>query len=127
VPEYTKNEIDELISCAKAIVNPPKKTMSSCHGSRRNDMTVQNGAGARFRVFMRQSEKFSDDFSIGLAYEPTVLTTDYTDGTDSIRAFDIRVDPCNPWFFTRRRSVSGRPDAIGSGHLRSRRCCLAAV
>jgi hypothetical protein len=70
VVEYTQDEINDLISCPKEIVDSPKRAATSVQGSRRNDMVVQNGADGRFRVFMRQSEKFLDDFSIGLRYEP---------------------------------------------------------
>jgi hypothetical protein len=70
VSVYTQEFLDELITCPKTIAEPPKKSMTSLHGSKRNDMIVESGPGKRFRVFMRQSEAFEEDFSIGLRFEP---------------------------------------------------------
>lgn len=62
--------LDELIGCPKRIVDPPKKTMISLSGSLRNGMKVSCEQGRHFTVFMRISEAFAEDFSIGLQYEP---------------------------------------------------------
>ena len=69
--KYEQKEIDLLIGCEKEIVEPPKKEMKSERGSKRNSMKLQSKKGdAVFRVFMRQSTAFDEDFSIGLEYLP---------------------------------------------------------
>lgn len=69
--DYTQAELDALISCAKTISDPPRRTMRSESRHRRNDMALTSQDGAsRFRVFMRQSLEFAEDFSIGLEYQP---------------------------------------------------------
>lgn len=68
---YSQDEIESLIACEKHIVIPPKKQLASQMGSQRNEMRVANDGAGEFRVFMRVSEAFEEDFSIGLKYEPT--------------------------------------------------------
>jgi len=64
-------EIDELIACAKRIVEPPKKEMQLASGHWRNDMKLQSDDGKYdFSVFMRKDEDFEENFSIGLIYKP---------------------------------------------------------
>jgi hypothetical protein len=67
--ELTQAAIDDLISCRKTIINPPKRGWSIASGSRRKDMSVQSATGDRFGIFMRVSEAFDEDFSIGLRYD----------------------------------------------------------
>lgn len=67
---YTQAALDELVSCEKTIVDGPKKNYGSMLGSRRNGMIVEAGNGRQFSVFMRQSEAFAENFSIGLQYLP---------------------------------------------------------
>lgn len=68
---WTQSELDELISCPKQVVDPPRKEMRSERGHQRNDMTLGSLHGERrFSVFMRINEQFSENFSVGLIYDP---------------------------------------------------------
>lgn len=68
---WTQAELDELISCPKQVVDPPRKEMRSERGRRQNDMTLTSLDGERrFSVFMRINEQFPENFSIGLIYDP---------------------------------------------------------
>ncbi len=68
---YTDEQLAALVQCPKQIVDPPALKMKPDRGSKRNGMTLQSQDGNhRFRVFMRQSEDFEEDFSIGLGYLP---------------------------------------------------------
>ena len=68
---WTQAELDELISCPKQMVDPPRKEMRSEHGHQRNDMTLGSLDGEwRFSVFMRVNERFPENFSVGLIYDP---------------------------------------------------------
>lgn len=61
--------IIDLIACPKRIVEPPKKDMILKNRSYRNDMKLVSFDNKKsFNVFMRISEDFPDDFSIGLIY-----------------------------------------------------------
>ena len=62
--------LDELVACPKQIIQPPKKAMTTVNGSQRNGMRVVCAKGRQFSVFMRISEEFNENFSIGLQYEP---------------------------------------------------------
>lgn len=69
--EYEQKEIDLLIKCEKEIVEPPRKEMKIERGSKRNSMKLKSRKGdCFFRVFMRQSVTFPEEFSIGLQYLP---------------------------------------------------------
>jgi len=62
-------EIERLIACPKAIAEPPKAEMTLKNRSYRNDMKVVNLASQeRFTVFLRKSEEFEEDFSVGLLF-----------------------------------------------------------
>lgn len=68
---YTDEQLEALVQCLKLIVDPPAVKMKSERGSKRNGMVLQSQDGNhRFRVFMRQSEDFEENFSIGLDYLP---------------------------------------------------------
>ncbi len=65
----TQQEIDSLILCEKQIIEPPKKNMASKNRSLRNDMKLSSvDRVSFFTVFMRISEFFPDDFTIGLIF-----------------------------------------------------------
>jgi len=69
MPGFDYQTITDLITCPKRIVEPPKKTMTLKNRSFRNDMKlVSFDEEKSFYVFMRISEDFPDDFSIGLIY-----------------------------------------------------------
>lgn len=63
---YTDKEIEQLINCEKRIVQPPKKKMKSEGGHARNDMKLVSDDGHSFSVFMRASNFFPENFTIGL-------------------------------------------------------------
>lgn len=70
---YSQSEIDNLIGCLKRITSPPARMMRLVDAHRRNDMKLAaavEGIEGEFRVFMRQSEDFPENFSIGLTFYP---------------------------------------------------------
>jgi len=68
---YTDEEIFALIKCPKIIADPPSKQMKEERGHRRSGMTLRSKDNQfEFRVFMRQSLAFEEDFSVGLDYIP---------------------------------------------------------
>ena len=68
---WAQGELDELISCPKQVVDPPRKEMQSERGHQRNDMTLCSLDGKwRFSAFMRVNEQFPENFSVGLIYDP---------------------------------------------------------
>ncbi|MEI8174086.1 MAG: hypothetical protein WCH07_11485 [Deltaproteobacteria bacterium] len=68
---WAQAELDELVSCSKKVVDPPRKEMRSEGGHQRKDMTLSSMDGKwRFSVFMRVNEKFPENFSIGLVHDP---------------------------------------------------------
>ncbi len=70
--DWTQEELDALVECPKVIITPPRKEMRPERGSLRNDFEVASKDGKqRFHVFVRQSESFAEDFSIGLIYVPS--------------------------------------------------------
>jgi hypothetical protein len=66
--DYTEDDINYLIDCAKTIKEVPKRDMKEENRHRRNDMVVINSEGDEFDVFIRQSLDFDEDFSVGLVY-----------------------------------------------------------
>lgn len=120
--EYTQSELDELIACPKQIMEAPRREMRLEGSQRRNDMGLRSTVGDReFRVFMRMHDEFSENFSIGLAYNPK-------DGTGEIillrcngppGAYNSNFDPLHPHaeFHVHRASE----DAIRSGYRAERR------
>lgn len=68
---YTDNELTRLIGCEKRISQAPKKEMRTEGQMQRNEMELESLDGKHsFRVFMRQSLQFSENFSIGMDYLP---------------------------------------------------------
>lgn len=68
---YTQADLDLLVKCPKIVTAPPKQAMVSLHGSQRNGFRLKAEASSdEFFVFLRISEAFQEDFSIGLMYEP---------------------------------------------------------
>jgi len=66
----TENELTELISCQKIIVDPPRKTPLLENQSLKNEMRLTSIDGEhRFYVFIRQHVTFSENFSVGLVLE----------------------------------------------------------
>lgn len=96
---YSQNDLDSLISCAKTIQEPPKRERRLVGADWRNDMRLVSAEHAGdFAVFLRQSEDFPENFSIGLVY-------DAKDGTGEITllrcngqhgVFSGTFDPAHP-------------------------------
>ena len=69
--EYTQQELDDLISCKKKIIEPPKDEMILVNKYLRNDMKLKSiDEEYEFSVFMRKSLEFQTNFSVGLVYRP---------------------------------------------------------
>ena len=69
--QYTQQEIDDLIRCPKVVTEAPRPSFKDEYRHRSNGFRVATSDGEhRFRVFLRQSLEFVEDFSIGLLYEP---------------------------------------------------------
>lgn len=68
---FTDEELTALINCPKQISEAPRREMRVDGKMKRNDMTVKSTDGKHaFRVFMRQSDEFPENFSVGLIYLP---------------------------------------------------------
>ena len=68
---FTDEELAGLVACSKQVVDPPRREMRVDGKMKRNDMTLKSEDGKHaFRVFMRQSEEFPENFSVGLMYFP---------------------------------------------------------
>lgn len=63
-------EIQALINCPKRLYNKPRKSSKVLKGSERNDFKLisKSDKDIIFRVFMRKSIIFPENFSIGLVY-----------------------------------------------------------
>jgi hypothetical protein len=68
---FTDEEFEGLVACPKQVVDPPRRDMRVEGKMKRNDMTLKSVDGKHsFRVFMRQSDEFIENFSLGLMYVP---------------------------------------------------------
>jgi hypothetical protein len=68
---FTEQDIANLIACRKEVVDPPRREMKLEGKMKRNEMTLRSADKKHeFRVFMRQTEEFQENFSIGLVYLP---------------------------------------------------------
>jgi len=68
---FTDEELANLLSCPKQVDDPPKREMRIDGRMKRNDMTLKSADGKHsFRVFIRQSDDFPENFSAGLIYQP---------------------------------------------------------
>ena len=98
---YSQEEIEELIACPKTVSEPPRRDMKQDRGHFRNDMRLKStDEKFEFRAFMRRSEDFPENFSIGLAFLPK-------DGTGELVLlrcngphgdFNDAIDPAHPHF-----------------------------
>jgi len=67
--QYSQLEIDQLVACPKLISDPPKRDLKHDRVHFRNDMRLKSvDDKLEFRVFMRRSEDFPENFSIGLVF-----------------------------------------------------------
>jgi len=70
-PRLTEQKIQKLLAVPKAISEKsPVRGFKEEHNYRRCNLTLETGTddGPKFTVFIRQSEVFIEDFSIGLRY-----------------------------------------------------------
>ncbi len=68
---YTQSELENLISCHKEIIHPPKQNFSEIGGHLSNNMQLKSTDGLHsFYVFIRINAKFIENFTIGLRYTP---------------------------------------------------------
>ncbi len=71
--QYSDSNIQTLISCAKVVCDPPKKTPRLVDADLRNEMVlnpVDASIGGDFHCFMRQCEDFPENFSVGMRFRP---------------------------------------------------------
>ena len=69
--ELSQAEIDALISCGKDITDPPRRETRLSRGHRRNEMLLRSREGGEeFQLFIRENERFPENFSVGLNYLP---------------------------------------------------------
>ncbi len=68
---YTDEDLLQLIACQKRITQPPRKEMRTDGQMLRDEMEFESlDEKHSFRVFMRQSRQFAENFSVGLEYVP---------------------------------------------------------
>lgn len=68
---YTDEFIDKLMSCEKVIIDPPSIDYKEERGQRKKNFTLQSTNGEfLFNAFIRASIHFSENFSVGLDYNP---------------------------------------------------------
>jgi len=68
---YTDDDLTRLISCSKRISLAPRKEMRAEGQMLRNEMEFESLDGKHtFRVFLRQSRQFTENFSVGIDYLP---------------------------------------------------------
>jgi len=68
---FTDDELASLIACPKEVVDPPRREMRLDGKMKRNDITLKSTDGKHlFRAFMRQSDEFVENFTVGLMYLP---------------------------------------------------------
>jgi len=66
---FTDEEIQKLIEMPKRITVRPQRQMQLTYKHYRNNMKLESTDGQfNFSVFMRRSEDFHENFSIGLVY-----------------------------------------------------------
>ncbi len=69
--EYSEEYISELINIEKVIKDAPFRDMKLERGMYKNNFTLKSKDDKYdFRVFMRINEKFQENFSVGLDYNP---------------------------------------------------------
>ena len=67
---YTEEFVSELINCSKRVIDPPK-ALKIDRGNFKTNFTLQSVDGKyNFYAFIRKNEKFPENFSVGLDYNP---------------------------------------------------------
>ena len=68
---YTDEDFTQLIACTKRITQGPRREMRVDGQMLRDEMEFESLDGKHsFRVFLRQSRQFNENFSIGIDYLP---------------------------------------------------------
>src|SRR3972149_3633886 len=68
---YTDEFIEELINCEKQIIDPPSKEYKEDRGHLKKNFSMQSINGEySFIGFIRKSVHFTENFSLGLDYNP---------------------------------------------------------
>jgi hypothetical protein len=69
---FTQADVDQLITCAKEISEAPARELKLEGAHWRNDakLVASDGTKGSFSMFLRRSEDFPENFSIGLTYSP---------------------------------------------------------
>ena len=68
---FTDADFEKLITCPKKVIVAPKLSLKLENRNFRNSMEIISvDDEQKFKVFIRISEKFQEDFSIGLRYFP---------------------------------------------------------
>lgn len=73
MPDYDQAEIDKLVVCRKTVKEGPTKKDKLAGAHYRNDaklLASDDAIKGDFSMFMRQSEDFPENFSVGLTYHP---------------------------------------------------------
>ena len=69
---FTEDELQQLLTCPKKVINPPlKKHRVTDRGYCENSFTVKaEGTGIEYLVFIKQNSRFPENFSVGLLFNP---------------------------------------------------------
>jgi len=115
---FTQADVDQLIGCAKEISEAPARELKLDGAHWRNDakLVASDGTKGSFSMFLRKSEDFPENFSIGLSYSPN-------DGRSSIMLlrcngkhgpFNNGSDPDHPHWHYHIHRASERAMEAGS-------------
>jgi hypothetical protein len=123
--QMTDVEIQRLLKLPKQVSDPPTKNWRTEELHRRKDFGLVSKDGeCRFRVFARQHVRFTENFSVGLEYEPD-------DGSDSVILlrcngphgdFNRAVDPTHPHYHPHIHTASA--EAIEAGERAESRAAI---
>jgi hypothetical protein len=123
--QMTDVEIQRLLKLPKQVSDPPTKNWRTEELHRRKDFGLVSKDGeCRFRVFARQHVRFTENFSVGLEYEPD-------DGSVSVILlrcngphgdFNRAVDPTHPHYHPHIHTASA--EAIEAGERAESRAAI---
>lgn len=114
---FSDDELESLIACSKRVTDPPRREMRIDGKMKRNDMTLKSEDGKHtFRAFMRQSEEFQENFSIGLVYHPGDEPGSFQLIRCNGRHGGERANPHHAYFHIHR----SKADDINAGNLEPR-------
>jgi hypothetical protein len=69
--DYNSSDLEQLVSCAKTFIDPPRREMREDGPHLRNDARLESaGIDGTFYMFLRVNAEFRENFSIGLDYQP---------------------------------------------------------